>query len=114
MSTSAESSVIFLPFFGDKFSVSSTHVERFKPGMVYQWIPPVLPPSTPILPPTTLRRSFRASGPPNCYGFSSHMISTTTYTLSATLFFIAIPTGYSLVVKKKMLATGYAGGTICS
>jgi hypothetical protein len=36
ISSSSESSVIFLPSFDDKFSAPSTHVERFKPRLVYQ------------------------------------------------------------------------------
>jgi hypothetical protein len=35
MSSSSESSVIFFPSFDDKFSAPSTHVKRFKLGMVY-------------------------------------------------------------------------------
>ena len=67
MSFSVESYVIFLPFFGEKFSALSTHVERFKPKMVYRWIPLMLPLSAHVLPPIPLHRSSIVPSPPDYY-----------------------------------------------
>lgn len=101
MSSSLESSVVFLHSFNDTSSASSTHVERFKPDMVYVQRSPVMPLSAFTLPFASFRRPSQVFGPLDCYGFLTHMAITTSSALFATLSIIAIPTSYSMEVKDK-------------